>query len=76
LAVVDPVVPIGELSESAAFRAFFERLRQLGFAEGQNLEVKRYSGEGHSKSFDGLVREAINVKPDVIFVPSYFPAQN
>jgi putative tryptophan/tyrosine transport system substrate-binding protein len=70
LAVVDPVVPIGELSESAAFRAFFERLRQLGFAEGQYLEVKRYSGEGHSKSFDGLVREAINVKPDVIFVPS------
>jgi putative ABC transport system substrate-binding protein len=38
--------------------------------EGQNLEVKRYSGEGHSERFDGLVREAIKVKPGVIFVPS------
>ena len=72
LAVVHPVDPVSELSEAGSppMRAFFERLRQLGFAEGQNLEVKRYSGEGHSERFDGMVREVVSVKPDVIFVPS------
>jgi putative tryptophan/tyrosine transport system substrate-binding protein len=73
LAVVNPVDPVSfTFSETGMppYRAFFERLRQLGFVEGQNLEVKRYSGEGHSERFDGMVREVVSVKPDVIFVPS------
>src|SRR4249919_1892554 len=72
LAFVDPVVPIADLTEAGNpdFRAFFERLRQLGFAEGQNLEVERYSGEGHSERFDEMVKEVVNLKPDVIFVTS------
>jgi putative tryptophan/tyrosine transport system substrate-binding protein len=73
LAVVDPINPVADLTEAGGlpyYRAFFERLRQLGFAEGQNLEVKRFSGEGHSERFDGMVTEVINLKPDVVFVPS------
>jgi putative tryptophan/tyrosine transport system substrate-binding protein len=42
----------------------------LGFAEGRNLEVKRYSGEGHSEHFDQMVTEVINLRPDVIVVTS------
>ena len=28
------------------YRAFFEELKRLGFTEGQNLVVERYSAEG------------------------------
>ena len=31
-----------------------KRLRQLGFVEGGNLEIKRYSGEGHSERFGDI----------------------
>jgi DNA-binding transcriptional regulator YiaG len=30
----------------------------------------RYSGEGHSERFDEMVKEVVNLKPDVIFVNS------
>jgi putative ABC transport system substrate-binding protein len=72
LAVVNPVDPVSEMSETGnrAYRPFFERLRQLGFVEGQNLEVMRFSGEGHSERFDGMVKQVIDLKPDVIFVPN------
>ena len=73
LAVVDPTNPIIELTEDGElpyYRGFFERLRQLGFAEGQNLQIKRFSGEGQSERFGDMVAEVINLKPDAVFVTS------
>jgi len=70
VAPVDPVSALSEIGSALPYRAFFERLRQLGFVDGQNLEVVRFSGEGHSERFDGMVKEVVNVKPDVIFVNS------
>jgi hypothetical protein len=73
LAIVDTINPVIELTEAAElpyYRGFFERLRQLGFAEGQNLEIKRYSGEGQSEPFGDMVSEVVNLKPDAIFVTS------
>ena len=73
LAIVDTVNPVIELTEAGElpyYRGFFERLRQLGFVEGQNLQIKRYSGEGQSKRFDDMVSEVVNLKPDAIFVTS------
>jgi putative ABC transport system substrate-binding protein len=73
LAIVDTVNPVIELTEAGElpyYRGFFERLRQLGFAEGQNLQIKRYSGEGQSERFDDMVSEVVNLKPDAIFVTS------
>ncbi len=72
LAVVNPVTPISAMSETgtARYRAFFERLRQLGFIDGQNLEVMRFSGEGRSEHFEDMVKEVVSNKPDVIFVTS------
>jgi putative tryptophan/tyrosine transport system substrate-binding protein len=73
LAGVVPTDPVSVLSETGPAppeRAFFERLRQLGFVDGQNLEVMRFSGEGHSERFDEMVKEVVNLKPDVIFVTS------
>src|SRR5947199_359690 len=31
------------------YRAFFEELSRLGYVEGQNLGVERYSGEGRTR---------------------------
>ncbi len=48
VAWITPAVPIGELTESSdiqAYRAFFIELRRLGYIEGQNIILDRYSGE-------------------------------
>ena len=70
LAVVDPINPVSDIaaaSELPYYRGLFERLQQLGFTEGLNLEVERYSAEGHSERVAGMISEAANLKPDVIF---------
>jgi putative ABC transport system substrate-binding protein len=69
IAVVHPSLPIAEMSEtgsSPASRAFFQRLRELGYVEGQNLLVARYSGEGREDRFSELAREAVRNDPAVI----------
>ena len=73
MAVLDTINPIIELTDAGElpyYRGFFEQLRELGFAEGQNLEIKRYSGEGRSERLGDMVSEVINLKPDAIFVTS------
>src|SRR6185369_778977 len=47
-------------------RWFFEQLGQLGYTEGRNLAIDRYSAEGRHDQFAGLAREVVNRKPDVI----------
>jgi putative tryptophan/tyrosine transport system substrate-binding protein len=71
LVVVDPINPVADLTEAGGlpyYRGFFERLRQLGFAAGENLDVKRFSGEGNPERFANMVSEVVNLKPDLIFV--------
>ena len=71
LAVVDPINPVTDITEVGElpyYRGFFEGLRELGFAEGRNLEIKRYSGEGHSERYGDMVREVVNSRPDMILV--------
>jgi putative tryptophan/tyrosine transport system substrate-binding protein len=71
LAVVHPSQPVADLSETGLprYRAFFQKLRELGYIEGQNLRVERYSGEGRTELFAELAAEVIRGKPDLIFVP-------
>jgi putative ABC transport system substrate-binding protein len=52
------------------FEAFFKQLRHLGYVEGQNLSVERYSGEGRSESYAALARDVVGSKPELIFVLS------
>jgi putative tryptophan/tyrosine transport system substrate-binding protein len=70
LAVVDPINPVDHIStapELPYYRGFFERLQQLGFTEGRNLQVNRFSTEGHSERVSDMISEAVGLKPDVIF---------
>jgi putative ABC transport system substrate-binding protein len=45
----------------------FEEMKRLGYVEGVNLIVERYSLEGHPDRFPEIAREVVATKPDVIF---------
>ena len=47
-------------------RRFYETLEKLGYSEGGNLVVERYSAEGHSDRFAALTAEVVDRKPDLI----------
>jgi putative ABC transport system substrate-binding protein len=78
IAVVHPSRPIAVMSDSGLwiFRAFFEELRRLGYVEGQNLVVMRYSGEGRTEHYAELARDVVRSKPELIFAVSARMAQH
>ncbi|MGH8704034.1 MAG: ABC transporter substrate-binding protein [Burkholderiales bacterium] len=49
-------------------RDLFARLRELGYAEGENLLVERRFADGEFKRLPGLAAELVGLKPDVLFV--------
>src|SRR5215831_5902004 len=71
IAILHPSHPLSDLTESGRikyYREFFHELRQLGYIEGKNLVVERFSGEGRIDRYPELAREAAARNPDVIFV--------
>ena len=46
--------------------AIFKELRRLGYVEGDNLLVERYSGEGRAAHYPDLAQDVVRRKPDVI----------
>jgi putative tryptophan/tyrosine transport system substrate-binding protein len=69
IAIFHPAIPTTLLTETgggSAWRAFFAELRRLGYVEGQNLIIERYSAEGHHERYAGLAREIVARNPDVI----------
>ena len=54
------------MSGEPFYRAFFEELSRLGYVEGQNLGVERYSGEGRTERYAELARDVVNTHPDLI----------
>jgi putative ABC transport system substrate-binding protein len=68
IAIVNNVVPVDRLNESGPYwvRRFFEELRRLGYVEGRNLVVERYSAEGHPERYRDLARQVTERNPDLI----------
>jgi putative ABC transport system substrate-binding protein len=68
IAIVISAGPASSIVDAGnrVWQAFFAELRRLGDVEGQNLTIKRYSGEGLPEGFADLAREVVNGKPDVI----------
>jgi putative ABC transport system substrate-binding protein len=68
IAFVTPATNVSEirLNGRPYYRAFFEELSRLGYVEGQNLMVERYSGEGRPERYAELVRDVVNTRPDLI----------
>jgi putative ABC transport system substrate-binding protein len=69
IAIFHPAIPTTLLTETgggSAWRAFFAELRRLGYIEGENLIIERYSAEGHHERYADLAREIVTRNPDVI----------
>ena len=69
IAIVSLSAPVTEMSESAdgpAFPVLFRELHRLGYVEGDNLVVARYSGEGRVEHFPELCRDVVSTRPEVI----------
>src|SRR5262245_54146353 len=50
--------------------AFRQRLRELGYVEGQNVRSEIRSAEGKPERYPSLVAELVRLKVDVIVAPS------
>jgi putative tryptophan/tyrosine transport system substrate-binding protein len=69
IAIFHPAIPVALLTETGggtAWRAFFAELRRLGYVEGQNLFIERYSAEGHHERYVDMAREIVARNPDLI----------
>src|SRR5438874_1017289 len=70
IALLHPSHPVSELTEHSRlryWREFFQQLRQLGYVEGHNLTVERFSGEGHVENYPKLARDVAAGNPNVVF---------
>ena len=79
IAMVHPNRATEEMTEGGpnqAYRAFFQELRRLGYVEGENLIVERYSGGGRAAAYAELAASIVRSNPDLIYVggglQSYF----
>jgi ABC transporter substrate binding protein len=50
------------------FDPFFQRLRDLGYIDGQTLTVDYLSANGQGERFPGLAAECLRLKADIIVV--------
>jgi putative ABC transport system substrate-binding protein len=69
IAIFHPAIPTTLLTETGggtAWRAFFQELRRLGYVEGQNLIIERYSAEGHHERYGDIARQIVTSNPDLI----------
>jgi putative ABC transport system substrate-binding protein len=68
IAIVHLSAAVADLSETGTprFVAFFKELRRLGYVEGQNIVVERYSGAGRTEHYSELASEVVGQKPDLI----------
>jgi len=69
IAIFHPAIPTTLLTETgggSAWRAFFAELRRLGYVEGENLIVERYSAEGHHERYADLAGQIVARQPDLI----------
>jgi putative ABC transport system substrate-binding protein len=54
---------------SPFFQAFDQKLRELGYVEGQNIAIEFRNAEGKLDRLPGLATELVGLKVDVIVTP-------
>ena len=73
IALVSPAVPVSKMVETGnypGFPALLKELRRLGYVEGNNLVLLRFSADGDPARFDIVARDAIRAAPDLIVANS------
>ena len=78
IAIVSPSAPVAEMTDTGipTFSALFKELRRLGYVEGQNIVVERYSGAGRTEHYSELANEVVHHKPDLILTITSRMVQN
>jgi putative tryptophan/tyrosine transport system substrate-binding protein len=70
IAFAHPTAPVADQNQaskgSLTIPAIFEELTRLGYVEGRNLLIERYSGEGRAAHYRELAREIVSRNPDLI----------
>ena len=76
IAIGHPIVPVADLNQASkgsfVIPAIFEELTRLGYVEGRNLLIERYSGEGRAAHYPDLARQIVSRNPDLIIAISSF----
>src|SRR6476619_1102975 len=74
IAFAHPTVPVSDQNQGSkgafVISAIFEELLRLGYVEGRNLLIERYSGEGRAAHYPELVRGVVSRNPDLIIAIS------
>jgi putative ABC transport system substrate-binding protein len=63
---MSPSQPTSEMNETGFYRSLFKELRRLGYIEGENLVVLRFSAGGDPARYDSTIDEVISAAPDVV----------
>jgi putative ABC transport system substrate-binding protein len=75
VAFAHPTAPVADINQaskgSLVIPAIFEELIRLGYFEGRNLLIERYSGEG-AAHYPDLARQIVSRNPDLIIAISNF----
>jgi putative ABC transport system substrate-binding protein len=70
IAFAHPTVPVADINQASKWAlsipAIFEELTRLGYVEGRNLLIERYSGEGRAAHYPDLARQIVSRNPDLI----------
>src|SRR4249920_3514384 len=70
IAFAHPTVPVADQNQASKgsfiIPAIFEELTRLGYVEGRNLLIERYSGEARAAHYLELARLIVSRNPDLI----------
>jgi putative ABC transport system substrate-binding protein len=66
IAIAAPAVKVADMGSDPNSRTFFDELKRLGYVEGTNLIVDRYSAEGKFDRYGDRAREVVSTHPDLI----------
>ena len=70
IAMLHPSYAVSEMTETSSlpsYRSFVDELRRLGYIEGRNLLIDRYSAEGLIENYPALALTVVSHNPDLIF---------
>jgi putative ABC transport system substrate-binding protein len=74
IAFFHPSAPVTDLTQTSRgsflTTAILEELIRLGYVEGRNLLIERYSGEGRAETYPDLARQIVSRNPDLIIAIS------
>ena len=61
-----PIADIRIDGDNPLVNVFFEELLKLGYVEGRNLEIVRFSANGHTDHFREIADEIVQSRPEII----------